>query len=248
MSTTSPRRELQSQSAVDSTTQPRQSIWQRTYSTIGFTKGYNFPLFIILAGAMFGFCLARLSYLNVDTNLASGASPGEWYWLRAGHYRIGITMHLATILPAGLLMVWQFVPIIRHKALLFHRINGYVVMLLVAVSHVGALMIVRRSFGGLLSTQAATGFLAIASAVAIVMAYWNVKKLQIDQHRAWMLRAMVWMGMHSSFACFHLLSFWWSNALANPRRRRLHHHPPHHHDHRCPDHCPCRLLQPRRLV
>ena len=153
---------------------------------------------VIFAGALLGFTLARLSYLNISgtasTSYASSASPGEWYWFSKGIYRIGITIHLATILPAGLLMVWQFVPIIRHKVLLFHRINGYLVIILVIVSNVGAVMIVRRAFGGTLATQAAVGVLAIISTTSIGLAYYNIKRLQVDQHRAWMLRAVFYLG------------------------------------------------------
>lgn len=145
-----------------------------------------------------GFTLARLSFLNIagtaSSSFASSASPGEWYWYHKGHYRVGITIHLGTILPAGFLMVWQFIPIIRHKLLLFHRINGYTIILLVLVSNVGALMICRRSFGGTLETQAGVGTLVILSTTSICLAYYNIKRLQIDQHRAWMLRAMFYLG------------------------------------------------------
>ena len=147
---------------------------------------------------MLGFTLARLSYLNIagsaSSSFANGSSPGEWYWYRKGMHRTGITLHLATILPAGLLMVWQFVPVIRHKLLLFHRMNGCVIILLVILSNVGALMICRRSFGGSLETQAGVGTLAIISTLSICMAYYNVKRLQIDQHRAWMLRMVFYLG------------------------------------------------------
>ena len=143
---------------------------------------------------MLGFSLARLEYLDFTGRFAKGSSPGEWYWYRTNHYRIGITIHLGCILPAGVLMIWQFVPAIRHKSILFHRINGYLIVLLVLVSNVGALMIVRRSFGGELATQGAVGFLVIATTAALVIAYINIKRLQIDQHRAWMLRAMFYLG------------------------------------------------------
>lgn len=147
---------------------------------------------------MLGFSLARLSYLNVagtaKSSFANSSAPGEWYWYRTGHYRVGITIHLVTILPAGLLMVLQFIPIIRHRALIFHRVNGYLVVILVLVSNVGALMICRRSFGGSLDTQVAVGVLTIATTVSIFFAYYNIKRLQIDQHRAWMLRAMFYLG------------------------------------------------------
>ncbi|KAI9794306.1 MAG: hypothetical protein M1833_000397 [Piccolia ochrophora] len=173
-------------------------FWQKVYRPLGFQKGYNFPLFVIFAGAMMGFTLARLSYLNIagaaNSSFANSATPGEWYWYKTGVYRIGITLHLGAILPAGFLMVWQFVPIIRHRLLIFHRINGYTVLVLVLIANVGALMICRRAFGGTLETQAGVGVLAILSTTSMALAYYNVKRLQIDQHRAWMLRAMFYLG------------------------------------------------------
>ena len=91
-------------------------------------------------------------------------------------------------------MIWQFIPVIRHKAILFHRINGYLIILLVLVSNVGALMIVRRSFGGELATQGAVGLLVILTTLGLCMGYINIKRLQVDQHRAWMLRTMFYLG------------------------------------------------------
>jgi hypothetical protein len=147
---------------------------------------------------MLGFSLARLSYLNIagatPSSFVQRASPGEWYHYRTGIYRVGITLHLSTCLPAGLLMVWQFVPVIRHKALLFHRINGYLIIVLVFISNVGGLMIARRTFGGGVETQAAVGSLVILTTVSVAMAYYKIKRLQIEQHRAWMLRAMFYLG------------------------------------------------------
>lgn len=148
---------------------------------------------IIFAGAMFGFALARTEYLSIY-QYSLGAAPGEWYWYHAGLYRIGITMHLATVIPAGLLIVWQFIPIIRQKAIIFHRINGYTVSVLIFLGVVSALMIARRSFGGLPSTQAFIGLLAIMVITSLAMAIYNIKRLQIDQHRAWMLRMAFYCG------------------------------------------------------
>lgn len=144
---------------------------------------------------MTGFCLARLQYLDVGGRFRKGSSPGEWYWYETGSRRVGITLHLAGVIPAGLLMVWQFIPAIRHRFLLFHRINGYLVILLLLAGNVGALMITRRSFGGDLATQGAVGVLAIYTTTGMALAYYNIKMLQIDQHRAWMLRTMVMAGV-----------------------------------------------------
>lgn len=61
----------------------------------------------LFSGALLGFILARLQYLSIDYKFRQGASPGEWYWLRSGYMKIGITLHLATILPAGFLVLFQ---------------------------------------------------------------------------------------------------------------------------------------------
>jgi hypothetical protein len=171
---------------------------------------------VIFASLMLGFSLARISYLNIGGDASSsykkGAAPGEWYWYREGLARVGITIHLGCIIPAGVLMVvsrfrtlitlmlimtcqWQFVPVIRHKFVLLHRINGYIVIVLVMISNAGTFLIIRRSFGGTLPTQAAMGLLVILSTTSISMAYYNITRLQIEQHRAWMLRAMFYLGV-----------------------------------------------------
>jgi uncharacterized membrane protein len=160
--------------------------------------GADFPQVIIFAGAMLGFTFARLSYLNVGGSAPSSyrnsATAGEWFHVRDGYRRIGFTLHIATCLPLGFLMVWQFVPVIRHKFLTFHRINGYVIMLLIFFTNIGALMIAQVAFGGTLDIQAIVGLLAILTIASAGMAYYNVKRLQIDQHRAWMLRCMFYLG------------------------------------------------------
>ncbi len=170
-----------------------QRRWRKTYSSIGFYRGYNFPLYIIFGGAFLGFCLARTSYLNLS-NYATSAAPGEWYWFKAGIYRIAIILHLATVLPGGILLVFQFMPIIRRKLLIFHRISGYVVILCLILGTISALILARRSFGGHISTQAGVGMLAILVLGGLGMGYYNIKRLQIDQHRAWMLRVAFYCG------------------------------------------------------
>jgi hypothetical protein len=50
-------------------------------------------------------------------------------------------------------------------------------------------MIARVAFGGGLDIQAGVGMLALMTLVSLGLAYVNIKRLRIDQHRAWMLRA-----------------------------------------------------------
>lgn len=176
-------------------------IVRRIYHPLGFKRGYNFFLFFNFAGALVGFCLARLQFLNVDGifcgpgfSTTNRALPGERYWYRSGHERIGIILHLATVLPAGLLVWLQFIPAIRYKWITFHRINGYFLLLLSLLVAISGLMITRHAFGGSLGIQVGTAVIGFGFIIGLVMAYINIKRLQIDQHRAWMLRAWFWAG------------------------------------------------------
>jgi hypothetical protein len=49
-------------------------------------------------------------------------------------------------------------------------------------------MIARRAFGGDMAVQIAVGLLGTGTIISTALAYYNIKRLQIDQHRAWMLR------------------------------------------------------------
>jgi uncharacterized membrane protein len=192
---------------------------ERIYKPLGFTKVYNFVLFVLLVGALMGFTLARLSYFNLtgilcrpdgDPRAITNATPGECYYLLRNPYMTGMIVHLAAILPASFLACFQFVPKIRHKVILIHRMNGYTIIVLSILATAGALVIARHSFGGGLDSQAAIGFLAIIFLLSNLMAYINVKRLQIEQHRAWMLRAWVYV---SSASLWRLLTTCFSHIL-----------------------------------
>jgi uncharacterized membrane protein len=168
------------------------AVARKVYNPIGFTKGYNFVLFFIFGGALMGFTLARLQYLALDRSCATRGSdqPLDCYYYTKGSVdRIGILIHLAAILPAALLACLQFVPIIRRTFVLFHRINGYLVITLSLVSTAGAFMLARNAVGGWMDVQMGVGVLSIAFVISLALAVYNVKRLQIEQHRAWMLRA-----------------------------------------------------------
>jgi NADH:ubiquinone oxidoreductase subunit 6 (subunit J) len=55
-------------------------------------------------------------------------------------------------------------------------------------------MIADRSFGGSVTIQVFFGALSIAFLGALGMAIYNIRMKQIEQHRAWMLRAWIWAG------------------------------------------------------
>ncbi|OQE28500.1 hypothetical protein PENSTE_c003G04937 [Penicillium steckii] len=172
---------------------------RKLYNPIGFSKGYNAILWFIFSGGLLGFVAARIYFVDYAGVYCSpngnGAAPGECYTYNTKFYlKLGIKLHLWTILPAGFLAFFQFMPIIRYKVILFHRINGYAIILLSLVGTAGALMIARVSFGGGIETQTVVGLLAILFLGSLAIAYYNIKRLQIEQHRAWMLRAWIYAG------------------------------------------------------
>ncbi|TDZ62089.1 hypothetical protein CTRI78_v003845 [Colletotrichum trifolii] len=180
---------------------------RKVYNPLGFAKGYNFVLFFIFFGALMGFTLARLQYLSFNVFCGpDGTAPGECFYYQKHIENIGIKLHLGAILPASFLACFQFVPVIRHKALLFHRVSGYAIILLSFVSTAGAFMIARNAFGGGIDTQAGVGLMSIMFITSLVLAYVNIKRLQIEQHRAWMLRAWFYAGSIITLRLIQIIS------------------------------------------
>ncbi|KAF4344192.1 hypothetical protein FBEOM_1870 [Fusarium beomiforme] len=182
---------------------PYTTRFQRVYRFLGFIKGYNFVLWFLFGGSLLAFTLSRFAYLDFDGRLcpsgpptnraygSRGAVPGECYYYRHGVGKAGIIMHLAGILPAAVLVVFQFLPAIRHRALIVHRINGYIVLLFSTVGMIGVFMIARHTFGGTLEMQTVTGASTIMFITCMWLAYVNIKRLQLEQHRAWMIRGWI---------------------------------------------------------
>ncbi|KAK1086741.1 hypothetical protein LTR33_001425 [Friedmanniomyces endolithicus] len=110
-------------------------------------------------------------------------------------------LHIFTILPAAFLVVFQFTPAVRHAAILFHRINGYLIITLSLISSAGVLIIAKHAFGGDMATRTWSGALVTSTTIAYVMAYINIKLLQIDQHRAWMMLISTMNGWYVTRPC-----------------------------------------------
>ena len=155
------------------------------------------------AGALLGFALARLHYLDFYDRFCpsdpaengSTGTPDTCYWVsKSPRFKVGMLIHLSTVLPAALLAVFQFTPVIRHSFRLYHRIAGYTIIVLITCGNAGAIMVSKHAEGGDLSTQTFVGFIAIATTCTFGLAVYNIKRLQIDQHRAWMLRTWFYLG------------------------------------------------------
>lgn len=178
------------------------TFWRRLQHFVGFQERCNFILWSIFALGQLGFALSRSPYLNYygifcrQGYLAAyfHAAPGEcYYFLNGGREQIGMMIHLFAIIPCCLLLFFQFVPSIRQRSSLFHRVNGYIIILLVSMAVAGGLTASRKSFGGDPAFRVSNGLLASLVVVGLAMAMVNIKRLRVDQHRAWMLRTWVWV-------------------------------------------------------
>lgn len=202
------------------------------YEHIGFKRGYNFVLWFIFGGAMVGcetpfiqpcprnfadvpnaVVLARAMYLDFDGHYCpseartngNGAAPGECYYYRTFlRYKIGILLHLAGILPASVIAVIQFTPFIRQKWVVAHRIGGYAAIVFYIISLAGVLMIARHALGGSIDVQAWCGFVGFGVLACFGLSWYNIKRLQIEQHRAWMLRG--WFYVRAIISRHHEVS------------------------------------------
>lgn len=112
---------------------------------------------------MIGFVLARVQTLSLTSRMCPAHFPGPadpeaakilgiastCYWIsNFVRYRAGMGLHLATSFPAGVLAVMQFVPKIRHHFILYHRVAGYVAVVLMTAGNVGAMMLADTAMGG----------------------------------------------------------------------------------------------------
>ncbi|KAK4187517.1 hypothetical protein QBC35DRAFT_231590 [Podospora australis] len=169
---------------------------RRAYNSLGFEKGYNFALFLILAGTLGIFTANRLGYLSFDNGLCpkTGGTLSCFYYIPGSRDKLGIIVHLSTIFPACLLVVLQFTPLVRRRYRLFHRINGYLVISLSVISTFAAFTLAPNAMGGELSTQTGIAVLGVAFLSSFALAIYYIRRKRVAEHRAWMLRAWVYAG------------------------------------------------------
>jgi hypothetical protein len=90
---------------------------RKLYDPVGFKKGYNAVLAFISLGYILGFCLAQVEKFSVWGYWAVNHGPGEtWAFERNGLlYKVSMTMHIVVMIPAGLIVVLQFLPFSATK-------------------------------------------------------------------------------------------------------------------------------------
>jgi len=171
------------------------SLFSMCQLALGFRKPYAFKLWLFFSFVMALFVFIRLPYLHPPT-FEVESSPGEWYWFKQNPYQFGIFLHLFASLLAGFLAIFQFIPAIQLNAVVVHRTIGYIVMILLSLGNIGVIIFSRISMGGNdFSLLASIATLVIATTGSMGLAWYNIKRQQIDEHRKWMLRAMFWMSI-----------------------------------------------------
>ncbi|KAJ6589089.1 hypothetical protein B0H19DRAFT_230385 [Mycena capillaripes] len=162
---------------------------------LGFRDRYSLLNCFVWGGALVGFCLARSVTMNPNpTKIAVQLIPGEWFWFRQPMYKINLFIHIYLTTLGGIGAVLQFIPSIRRRAVILHRLNGYGVLFCLIVGNICGSIIARRSFGGELNVQSAYMILGFMILFTGLMGIYNVKK-DTRQHRKWMLRMVVYFAV-----------------------------------------------------
>ncbi|KAJ7579761.1 hypothetical protein C8J56DRAFT_1016245 [Mycena floridula] len=87
----------------------------------------------------------------------------------------------------------QFLPGLRRRAILIHRINGYFCLFCLLPGNITGAIVAVKSFGGEINSQSAYYCLTIMIVGSGLIGLYNVKK-QTRVHRKWMLRMVSYFG------------------------------------------------------
>ncbi|KAG9121330.1 hypothetical protein FRC07_002745 [Ceratobasidium sp. 392] len=166
-----------------------QSIYFGISGMLGFGEKFSLLFFILFGGALLGFCLARV-IMMAPSNVETMTVPGEWYWYRKPLFKQCIFIHIYLNIIAGIFAVFQFIPMIRRRKIILHRINGYFVLSTLLPATIAGSIVARRSFGGELNSQAAFFILGSMVGYAAFMGISNVRRTR--KHRKWMLRTVAY--------------------------------------------------------
>ncbi|KAG8769304.1 hypothetical protein FRC12_005045 [Ceratobasidium sp. 428] len=166
-----------------------QSIYFGISGMLGFGERFSLLFFFLFGGALFGFCFSRVMMM-VPSNVETVTVPGEWYWYSKTVFKRCIFVHIYLNIIAGIFAVFQFIPMIRRRKIILHRINGYFVLSMLLPATITGAIVARRAFGGELNSQAAFYILGSMIGFAAFMGISNVRRTR--KHRKWMLRTVAY--------------------------------------------------------
>ncbi|KAK0186325.1 hypothetical protein F5146DRAFT_1065487 [Armillaria mellea] len=164
---------------------PGRSVYFTISNIVGFKQRWSLLICFIFGGALLGFCLFCARMMNFAL-MQKYAPAGQWFWYSQKMMKVNYAIHIYTSVFGGIFALFQFLPAIRRRAVLVHRINGYCVLILLIPSNVCGAIVGYRAYGGEINTQSMYYILGIASAGCLIIGYLNVKK-ETRQHRKFML-------------------------------------------------------------
>ncbi|GJJ08175.1 hypothetical protein Clacol_002383 [Clathrus columnatus] len=167
----SPQAQIPSRVQPQAPTAMKRPFGQFIQKTLGFQR-HEFVLWLLCSIALGSFVLFSAPLLHPPT-FKGRSIPGEWHSFEKNPYYS-----------------------IRNKAVYIHTYMGYVIMTLLTLGNAGALIITPITLGGNdLSQTALNLFLVVATSVSMYLAWYYIRRQQIDEHRKWILRAMSWMSV-----------------------------------------------------
>lgn len=122
---------------------------------------------------------------------------GQCYWYThptEKRYGLSLAIHLAAIMPAGVLAILQFIPRLRQRYPFYHRWGGRLSFGLAIPGILSVPFLLDRAFGGGLDTRSSATLLCGLTMWAVTKAWTTARARQFDQHRRWATRAWMWLG------------------------------------------------------
>ncbi|PBK89724.1 hypothetical protein ARMGADRAFT_935385 [Armillaria gallica] len=168
---------------------PGGAAYRTVSGILGFKEQQSLLLYFIFGGALLGYCLFHAPMMNMKT-MERLTVPGEWFWLSKNGFKVAYPMHVYLSIIGGIFVLLQFIPAIRRRAVLLHRINGYFVLLCLIPANVCGSITGYRSFGGEINAQSAYYTLGISIIFCFCAGLFNVKS-NTREHRRWMIRGVV---------------------------------------------------------
>ncbi|EPE24223.1 hypothetical protein GLAREA_08073 [Glarea lozoyensis ATCC 20868] len=178
----------------------------------GFTKTSALVYFFLSAGLFAIFCLAELRWLHWQKDAYTGATgrdpvyagkglvwnsprgPGEGFLYKRAFLRALQQVHLWSVIPAGILLPLQFLPIVRRKYITLHRWAGRLLFILLMIGNITAYNLGMNAFGGMLDTRMFTLILLVCTTLSAYKAWKGIRDHRIDIHRAWTIRCWSYVG------------------------------------------------------
>jgi len=159
---------------------------------MGFRERFSLIFFIVFGGALVGFVLARSRSLNPN-NFPAQLLLGEAFWATREPWKAFLAVHVVLSFCGGILVIWQFVPAIRRHYVTFHRINGYVSLILLFPAILFGAILGRQAFGGDIGNQSGLYCLGILAGYYGFEGIRHVNETR--RHRRWMLRFVSLLGV-----------------------------------------------------